>query len=201
MPDSLALVVAHAMLKDPAQRYGSADEFAADLDRVRRGLVPVAATAAHTAIVPREPTEFVPAVEATRIAPRAGSTPLLSGEQAAARGPTPRKRSRWPWLLVLLLLLAVGALAAFALGGVPGDDSPTTTGEPTTTRHDDDRVASHTLDDLEGQTYLEAKSTLRAIAASTSEGAARARRHARGRLVVARDPPAGSAPRRRHRAS
>ena len=72
VPESLALVVAHAMLKDPAQRYGSADEFAADLDRVRRGLVPVAATAAHTAIVARDPTELVPAVEATRIAPRAG---------------------------------------------------------------------------------------------------------------------------------
>ena len=49
VPESLALVVAHAMLKDPAQRYGSADEFAADLDRVRRGLVPVAAHGADGA--------------------------------------------------------------------------------------------------------------------------------------------------------
>ena len=45
VPESLALVVAHSMLKEPDQRYGSADEFSADLDRVRRGLVPVAATA------------------------------------------------------------------------------------------------------------------------------------------------------------
>ena len=113
VPESLAMVVGHAMLKDPAQRYGSADEFAADLDRVRRGLVPAAATALIA--IPHEHTEQVPAVEATRVAPRADSTPLLSGEKLPPR-PVPRKRSRWPWLLVLLLLLAVGALAAFALG-------------------------------------------------------------------------------------
>ena len=65
------MVVAHSMLKEPTQRYASADEFAADLDRVRRGLVPVAATAMMAA-VPHEPTEFVPAAEATRIAPRPG---------------------------------------------------------------------------------------------------------------------------------
>ena len=125
VPESLALVVAHAMLKEPAQRYGSADEFAADLDRVRRGLVPAAATAL-IAVVPHEPTERVPAVEATRIAPRPEAPPLLSGEKLPPP-PAPRRRSRWPWLLVLLLLLAVGALAAFALGGVPGDDNGTTT--------------------------------------------------------------------------
>ena len=181
VPESLALVVAHAMLKDPAQRYGSADEFAADLDRVRRGLVPVAATAAHTAIVARDPTELVPAVEATRIAPRPEATPLLSGEQPLPARPTPRKRSRWPWLLVLLLLLAVGALAAFAIGGVPGDDSPTTTGEQTTTGQTTTAVSSHTLDDLEGKTYQEAKRDAEQLSARPRhpEGAARARCHAR----------------------
>jgi serine/threonine protein kinase/beta-lactam-binding protein with PASTA domain len=158
VPESLALVVAHAMLKDPAQRYGSAEEFAADLDRVRRGLVPVAATAAHTAIVTHEPTEMVPVVEATRIAPRSEPTPLLSGEKLPPR-PTPRKRSRWPWLLVLLLLLAVGALAAFAIGGVPGDDSPTTKGS-TDTSTLPPPVASHKLDDLEGKTLSEALGVL-----------------------------------------
>ncbi|MDP9255327.1 MAG: Stk1 family PASTA domain-containing Ser/Thr kinase [Actinomycetota bacterium] len=158
VPESLALVVAHAMLKDPAQRYGSADEFAADLDRVRRGLVPVAATAAHTAIVTHEPTELVPAVEATRIAPRPEPTPLLSGEKLPPR-PTPRKRSRWPWLLVLLLLLAVGALAAFAIGGVPGGGSPPTTAT-TGTATTQPPVASHKLDNLEGKTLSEALGVL-----------------------------------------
>ena len=158
VPESLALVVAHAMLKDPAQRYGSADEFSSDLDRVRRGLVPLAATAAFTAVIPREQTEVVPAVEATRIAPRPEGATLLSGDKPPAR-PTPRKRSRWPWLLVLLLLLAVGALAAFAIGGVPGDESSSTTGV-TTTGPVTTAIAAHKLDDLEGKTYQEARATL-----------------------------------------
>jgi serine/threonine protein kinase len=159
VPESRALVVAHAMLKDPAQRYGSADEFAADLDRVRRGLVPVAATAVHQAVVSHEPTELVPAVEATRIAPRPESTPLLSGDKLPAR-PTPRKRSRWPWLLVLLLLLAVGALAAFVIGGVPGGGSSTTTDKSTSTPTTTSQVASHKLDDLTGKTSSEALALL-----------------------------------------
>jgi beta-lactam-binding protein with PASTA domain/predicted Ser/Thr protein kinase len=159
VPETLALVVAHAMLKDPAQRYGSADEFAADLDRVRRGLVPAAATAL-TAVIPHEATEFVPAAEATRIAPRPEATPLLSGDKLPPR-PTPRRRSRWPWLLVLLLVLAVGALAAFALGGVPGDNNTPTTTTAGTTTQATTAVASHTLDDLEGKSFLEADSTLK----------------------------------------
>ena len=159
VPESLALVVAHAMLKDPAQRYGSADEFAADLDRVRRGLVPVAATAAHTAVVTPEPTEFVPAVEATRIAPRPEPATLLSGEKLP-RAPTPRKRSRWPWLLVLLLLLAVGALAAFAIGGVPGGGSSTTTTGIDEHRADDDRRRLAHARRPRGQDLPEAKASL-----------------------------------------
>jgi beta-lactam-binding protein with PASTA domain/predicted Ser/Thr protein kinase len=159
VPESLALVVAHAMLKDPAQRYTSADEFAADLDRVRRGLVPVAATVAHTAVV-AHPVEFAPAVEATRIAPRPEPGPLLGGDRLPPP-PTPRKRSRWPWLLVLLLLLAVGALAAFALGGVPGGGSSTTTTSTSTPHTTTSQVTSHALDDLTGKTYQEAKAALR----------------------------------------
>ncbi|HET6174866.1 MAG TPA: Stk1 family PASTA domain-containing Ser/Thr kinase [Gaiellales bacterium] len=159
VPESLALVVAHAMLKDAAQRYGSADEFAADLDRVRRGLVPVAATAAHTAVVSHDPTQLVPAVEATRIAQRPDSN-LLAADKLPP-GPTPRKRSRWPWLLVLLLVLGVGALAAFALGGVPGGDSGTTTSSgPGTSTHTTTTVASHKLDNVQGKTFIEAKAAL-----------------------------------------
>jgi eukaryotic-like serine/threonine-protein kinase len=63
---------------------------------------------------------------------------------------------------VLLLLLAGGALAAFALGGVPGDGNSPTTGTTTeTTTPTTAPVASHTLDDLEGKSYLEADATLR----------------------------------------
>jgi eukaryotic-like serine/threonine-protein kinase len=160
VPESLAMVVAHSMLKQPEQRYGSADEFSADLDRVRRGLVPAAATALIE-MPPREPTERVPAVEATRIAPPSPAPPpsLLSGEKLPPR-PIPRKRSRWPWLLVLLLVLAVGALAAFALGVGSGDDTPTTSGSTPTTTQETTVAQTKKLEDLTGKSFQEAKSAL-----------------------------------------
>ena len=185
VPDSLALVVAHAMLKDPSQRYGSADEFGADLDRVRRGLVPVAATAV-TSVIPRQSTEMIPAVEATRVAPALDPTPLLSSG-GLPPSTTPRKRSRWPWLVALLLLLAVGALTAFALGGVPGDNSAdgTTTTQQTTTR-ETTSVATQTLDDLVGQTYLEAVADARELPDRRDAAASgRARRPQDVNVVVA----------------
>ena len=127
---------------------------------------------------------------ASRRGPR--PTPLLSGEKLPAR-PTPRKRSRWPWLLVLLLLLAVGALAAFAIGGVPGDDSSTHDGESTTTGPTTTAVASHKLDDLEGKTYQEAKSTLSGYQLGLVIPKAQPVRDAthEANIVVASDPPRG----------
>jgi serine/threonine protein kinase/beta-lactam-binding protein with PASTA domain len=192
VPDSLALVVAHAMLKEPSQRYGSADEFGADLDRVRRGLVPVAATAV-TSVIPREATEMIPAVEATRVAPAVDPTPLLSSDKLPP-STTPRKRSRWPWLLALLMLLAVGALTAFAIGGVPGDNSAdgTTTTQQTTTQ-ETTNVASQTLDDLTGQTYLEAVATLESYPVDVKPRRQAVRDNTQDvNVVVAMDPAAGS---------
>jgi serine/threonine protein kinase/beta-lactam-binding protein with PASTA domain len=192
VPESLAMVVAHSMLKQPDQRYGSADEFSADLDRVRRGLVPAAATALIE-MPPREPTERVPAVEATRIAPAAPPPSLLSGEKLPPR-PVPRKRSRWPWLLVLLLVLAVGALAAFALGVGSGDDTPTTSGNSitTTTTQQTTAIASHVLEDLTGKTFSEASSALRGYGIAPLEIKSQRVRHdsAEAGIVVATVPPA-----------
>ena len=195
VPESLAMVVAHSMLKQPDQRYGSADEFSADLDRVRRGLVPAAATALIE-MPPREPTERVPAVEATRIAPPAAPPPsLLSGEKLPPR-PVPRKRSRWPWLLVLLLVLAVGALAAFALGVGSGDDTPTTSGNSitTTTSPPTTAVTTHALEDLTGKTFSEASSALRGYGIKPLEIRRQRVRHdqAEAGIVVATVPPADS---------
>jgi serine/threonine-protein kinase len=184
------MVVAHSMLKDPTQRYGSADEFAADLDRVRRGLVPVAATAMMTA-VPHEPTEFAPAAEATRIAPTPSPGPLLSGEKPLP-GPTQQKRSRWPWLLVLLLVLAVGALAAFALGVGSGDGSPQTTQTTGTTTQTSTAVTSRKLEDLTGKSYSEAAAALNGYGLHLIPKRQRVRDAQRAAdVVVASDPAPG----------
>jgi serine/threonine protein kinase/beta-lactam-binding protein with PASTA domain len=190
VPESLAMVVAHAMLKEPTQRYASADEFTADLDRVRRGLVPVAATAMMAA-VPHEPTEFVPAPEATRIAPRPAETPLLSGEKPPP-GPSPRRRSRWPWLLVLLLVLAVGALAAFALGVGSSDGKKPTTQTTGTSTQTTTAVTTRKLEDLTGKSYSEASAALKGYGLHLQPKSQRVRdaTHAAG-VVVASDPVAG----------
>jgi beta-lactam-binding protein with PASTA domain len=182
--------VAHSMLKQPEQRYGSADEFSADLDRVRRGLVPAAATALIE-MPPREPTEQVPAVEATRIAPRAEAPSLLSDEKLPPR-PVPRKRSRWPWLLVLLLVLAVGALAAFALG-VGGDDGGKTTPTTGTTTQQTTAVAAKKLEDLDGKSYQEAKAALAGYGLDLDVRRQRVRNNdAEAEVVVETVPPADS---------
>ncbi len=189
VPESLAMVVAHAMLKQASQRYGSADEFAADLDRVRRGLVPAAATALIA--IPHEPTEFVPAAEATRIAPRPEGS-LLSGERPPPARPEPRRRSRWPWLLVLLLVLAVGALAAFALGDVGGDNPPGTTTTRTTTETTAP-VVTKKLEDLEGKSYLEAAALLKGYGLGIVPERQRVRdAQNEAEIVVATDPATGT---------
>ena len=55
----------------------------------------------------------------------------------------------------------MAALAAFAIGGLPGDSSGTgTTSSQQTTTQETTAVASQTLDDLSGQTYIEAVATL-----------------------------------------
>ena len=59
------------------------------------------------------------------------------------------------------MLLAVGALAAFAIGGLPGDNSGDgTTSSQQTTTQETTAVASQTLDDLAGKTFIEAVATL-----------------------------------------
>ena len=193
VPESLAMVVAHAMLKERAT--------ATQRRRVRRRPRPRAARARArrrapammAAVVPHEPTEFVPPPR--RRASRRGrrATPLLSGEKPPP-GPTRRKRSRWPWLLVLLLVLAVGALAAFALGGGLGrrladdDDARRARG-----RRSRPPVTSRKLEDLDGQVATRRpRRRSRATGCTSSQEPARARqRRTRPASSSRSDPAAG----------
>ncbi len=107
MPVSLNQIVLKAMAKEPAHRYGSAAEFAADLRAARAG-APVAAAGFDPEA---ERTQFVGAATA------AGSTRLMQpvGEPPAGR------RRRWPLFLVLGLLAALALVGWFLFGGLFGD--------------------------------------------------------------------------------
>src|SRR3954452_8774538 len=81
----LEQAVGRALLKDPAQRYASADEFVAALEQAR------------AAIASGEPSSGTSTF-----------VPVAAEEEQDPRGP------RWPWVLLALLLLGVAAWVVFA---------------------------------------------------------------------------------------
>jgi serine/threonine-protein kinase len=111
VPPALDAVVMKCMAKNPANRYQSAAELSADLDRVRKGqeveatpLLAVGAAGAATQVIARQPTQVMPP-------------------------PEPEDSSRKVWLgvlialLVFLILAGGGYLLAKALNT---PDTPTT---------------------------------------------------------------------------
>jgi serine/threonine-protein kinase len=122
VPHDLDLVVLRALAKDPSDRYHSAEEMDADLQRVLQGLpigdeTAAAATAvlsgagamatAPTSVIARPPTGTPPG----RPAPP-GATPPAG--YYGYEGPPRRRRPIWPWVLSVLLLIAAGVAAWFA---------------------------------------------------------------------------------------
>jgi serine/threonine-protein kinase len=110
VPPALDAVVMKCIAKNPANRYQNAGELIADLERVRNGLdveatplMPMAAGAAATQVIARQPTEVLPP-------------------------PEPEGSSRKIWLGVLIGLLIVGILAGagYLLAQVLRPDTPTT---------------------------------------------------------------------------
>jgi beta-lactam-binding protein with PASTA domain/predicted Ser/Thr protein kinase len=121
VPHDLDLVVLRALAKDPSDRYGSAEEMDADLDRVLQGLpvgdeTATAATAvlAGAGAIAAAPTSVISRPQRTgpqRPAPP-GSTPPAG--YYGYEGPPRRRRPVWPWVLAVLLLAAAGVAAWFA---------------------------------------------------------------------------------------
>jgi beta-lactam-binding protein with PASTA domain len=116
----LEQVVLRALAKDAGDRYQTAEEMSADLDRARRGVSLSPRTEQMTRVIAPPPR-----IGDTRVQPPREGTRVWDHEGAArTAAPPPRavppRRSRWPWVLLVLLVLAAGAVAAVALSGVLG---------------------------------------------------------------------------------
>ena len=110
-PD-LDMVVLRALAKSPDERFQTAEEMDAELERVGRGLGVTAATADAATMVlsgaDAAPTSVIP----PRRPPGATRPSYRYAE------PPPRRRAIWPWLLALLLVVLAGVAGWYAFGQV-----------------------------------------------------------------------------------
>jgi beta-lactam-binding protein with PASTA domain/tRNA A-37 threonylcarbamoyl transferase component Bud32 len=103
VPRELDLVVMRALAKDPGDRYQSAEEMDADLERVARGAsVSPATEEAATAIISRPPPAAVTAITQAR----ARETVPYAPPPAYYDYDEPRRRALWPWFVALLFVAA-----------------------------------------------------------------------------------------------
>jgi eukaryotic-like serine/threonine-protein kinase len=113
IPPELDMVVLRALAKNPDDRYQSADEMEADLDRVARGVNVSAATVDTATQVLRRPPAAAPAEAATaatmiaappstrtRVAPAV----VVEEEEFEERGGP--ERPLWPWLAAAAFVIA-----------------------------------------------------------------------------------------------
>ncbi len=101
IPDNLNAVVMRALAKDPRDRYPSAREFLADLERCRQDLPvvapPLSADSAMTSVIP-----------AAALGDETGRTAVMP----RSAGAPPEKSGKRKWLYAALAVLALIALAA-----------------------------------------------------------------------------------------
>jgi serine/threonine-protein kinase len=117
IPPELDQIVLRALAKDPHERYETADEFSADLDRLEAGLpvAPETSAAATAVLAGTAATQILSPDAGTRVLPPPG--PPTSPRRPPGyppdygyHGPPPRKRRRWaPWLIALALIAAAVA--------------------------------------------------------------------------------------------
>ncbi|HZC29956.1 MAG TPA: PASTA domain-containing protein, partial [Gaiellaceae bacterium] len=113
LPHDVDLVVTRALAKDPADRYQSAEEMDADLERLARGAAVSAETEESATMIMRAPAGPLAATAATMItSPRRGAVPPHAPPQVYYDLDEPiHRRPVWPWIAALLFVIAA------AIGG------------------------------------------------------------------------------------
>jgi beta-lactam-binding protein with PASTA domain/predicted Ser/Thr protein kinase len=131
IPHELDLVVLRALAKDPEDRYQSADEMDADLERVTRGAPVAPATVDSATQVMRVPSEAGSTGAPTIIAPppvRVRDYPPPLEEEQYEEPQEPRGRPVWPWLIALLFVIAAGVAGFFVWHQLSGSGATQTVG-------------------------------------------------------------------------
>jgi serine/threonine-protein kinase len=114
IPPDLDMIVLRALAKNPDDRFQTAEEMDAELDRVSRGAGVTTATAdAATAVL--SGAELAEARTAI-VPPRRPPATTRPGYRYA--DPPPRRRPFWPWLLALLLVVLAGVAGWYAFGQI-----------------------------------------------------------------------------------
>jgi eukaryotic-like serine/threonine-protein kinase len=110
LPHDLDLVVTRALAKDPDDRYQSAEEMDADLERLARGAAVSAETEESATQIMRAPTGPMSATAATMIVPprRAPPVPPLPPAVYYDLEEPIHRRPIWPWVAALLFVIGAG---------------------------------------------------------------------------------------------
>ncbi|HKU57358.1 MAG TPA: Stk1 family PASTA domain-containing Ser/Thr kinase [Gaiellaceae bacterium] len=131
VPPELDMVVLRALAKNPEDRYQSADEMEADLDRVARGAGVAAATVDTATQVLRRPSTLgatEAATAATMIAPappartRVAPAAVVEEEEIEERGGP--ERPLWPWLVAAAFVIAAAIAGFFVWHELSGSSTP-----------------------------------------------------------------------------
>jgi beta-lactam-binding protein with PASTA domain/predicted Ser/Thr protein kinase len=113
IPPDLDMIVLRALAKNPEDRFQTAEEMDAELERVARGAGVTTETAdAATAVLSGAALDTAP----TAITPM--RRPPAAARQYRYAEPPPRKRPFWPWLLALLLVVLAGLAGWYAYGKI-----------------------------------------------------------------------------------